>query len=99
MFCTDFCANPRLFAPREGQFARKVRLALVLVRCGEMGGMKFWLRWIVSTICLLVLPAGFAQQVSFHITPLRPVAELRTEALKPSRRMNRAPSANLTWWS
>jgi zinc D-Ala-D-Ala dipeptidase len=31
---------------------------------------------------LLLLPPVFAQQVSFHITPLRPVEELRAEALK-----------------
>ncbi|MGP8251453.1 MAG: M15 family metallopeptidase [Terracidiphilus sp.] len=36
-------------------------------------------------LCVLLLgllPAGSAQQVSFRITPLRPVAELRAEALK-----------------
>jgi D-alanyl-D-alanine dipeptidase len=32
--------------------------------------------------CLLLLQIGFAQQVSFHITPLRPVQELRADALK-----------------
>jgi zinc D-Ala-D-Ala dipeptidase len=31
---------------------------------------------------LLVWPACFAQETSFHITPLRPVEELRIEALK-----------------
>jgi D-alanyl-D-alanine dipeptidase len=31
---------------------------------------------------LLLLQSLFAQQVSFHITPLRPVEELRAEALK-----------------
>lgn len=31
---------------------------------------------------LLLLPAGLAQEVSFHITPLRPVEELRAQALK-----------------
>jgi zinc D-Ala-D-Ala dipeptidase len=31
---------------------------------------------------LLLLQAGFAQEVSFRITPLRPVQELRAEALK-----------------
>jgi len=31
---------------------------------------------------LLIAQFGVAQQVSFHITPLRPVEELRTEALK-----------------
>ncbi|MGA7342201.1 MAG: M15 family metallopeptidase, partial [Terracidiphilus sp.] len=29
-----------------------------------------------------LLPFGFAQQVSFRITPLRPIEELRAEALK-----------------
>jgi D-alanyl-D-alanine dipeptidase len=36
-------------------------------------------------LCVLMLalvPAGFAQEVSFHITPVRPVEELRAEALK-----------------
>lgn len=37
----------------------------------------------VRLCCLLILlPLGFAQEVSFHITPLRPVQELREEALK-----------------
>ena len=50
---------------------------------GEMGGMKFWLRWTLLFGCLLLLlQAGFGQQVSFHITPLRPVPELRAEALQ-----------------
>ena len=31
---------------------------------------------------LILLQLGFAQQVSFRITPVRPVEELRTEALK-----------------
>src|SRR5580658_7038669 len=31
---------------------------------------------------LVLLQSVFAQQVSFHITPLRPVEELRAEALK-----------------
>jgi D-alanyl-D-alanine dipeptidase len=33
---------------------------------------------------LLLLQIGYAQQVSFRITPLRPVSELRAEALKAS---------------
>jgi D-alanyl-D-alanine dipeptidase len=41
--------------------------------------MKSWMRWFCF---LFLLQVGFAQQVSFHITPLRPVEELRTEALK-----------------
>jgi zinc D-Ala-D-Ala dipeptidase len=36
-----------------------------------------------SLCCLLVLlPLGFAQEVSFHIQPLHPIPELRAEALK-----------------
>jgi len=31
---------------------------------------------------LALLQLGFAQEISFHITPLRPVEQLRTEALK-----------------
>ena len=33
---------------------------------------------------LLLLPAGYSQEISFRITPLRPVPELRAEALKAS---------------
>ncbi|MGA7316909.1 MAG: M15 family metallopeptidase [Silvibacterium sp.] len=33
-------------------------------------------------LLLLLLQLSFAQEVSFHITPLRPVPELRAEALK-----------------
>ncbi|MFZ2024532.1 MAG: M15 family metallopeptidase [Terracidiphilus sp.] len=33
-------------------------------------------------LLLALLPLGFAQQVSFRITPLRPIDELRAEALK-----------------
>ena len=33
-------------------------------------------------LLLVLLQLGFAQEVSFHITPLRPVQELRAEALK-----------------
>lgn len=42
------------------------------------------MRPLASCLCclLLLLQIGFAQQVSFHITPLRPVQELRAEALK-----------------
>src|SRR5260370_11727006 len=37
----------------------------------------------VRLLCLLVLlPLAFAQEASFHITPLRPVEEIRAEALK-----------------
>ena len=35
-----------------------------------------------SVLLLALLPLGFAQQVSFRITPLRPIEELRAEALK-----------------
>ena len=39
-----------------------------------------------SRLCcvLLLLQIGYGQQVSFRITPLRPVSELRVEALKES---------------
>jgi zinc D-Ala-D-Ala dipeptidase len=47
-----------------------------------MGGMKFCPGWIARFGCLLLLPASFAQQVSYRITPLRPVPELRAEALR-----------------
>jgi D-alanyl-D-alanine dipeptidase len=36
----------------------------------------------LAVLLLALLPPGFAQQVSFRITPLRPVEELRAEALK-----------------
>jgi zinc D-Ala-D-Ala dipeptidase len=39
--------------------------------------------WLASAgISILLLSPGMAQQVSFRITPLRPVAELRAEALR-----------------
>ncbi|MGD1063494.1 MAG: M15 family metallopeptidase [Terracidiphilus sp.] len=41
---------------------------------------KLYLR--PCALLLALLPLGFAQQVSFRITPLRQVEELRTEALK-----------------
>ena len=45
--------------------------------------MKSLLNHSVRLGCfLLLMQVGFAQQVSFHITPLRPVSELRAEALK-----------------
>jgi len=40
------------------------------------------LRLHLCLACLLLLRLGCAQQVSFRITPLRPVEELRAEALK-----------------
>src|SRR5947208_11851157 len=40
------------------------------------------LRFRLRLCCLLILlPLAFAQEASFHITPLRPVEELRVEAL------------------
>lgn len=45
-----------------------------------MKSMKSWTRCF--SILIFLLPIGFAQEASFHITPLRPVEELRTEALK-----------------
>jgi zinc D-Ala-D-Ala dipeptidase len=44
-----------------------------------MKTIELLMRWFG---CLLLLPVCAAQQVSFHITPLRPVEELRAEALK-----------------
>jgi D-alanyl-D-alanine dipeptidase len=41
---------------------------------------KFQVR--LCGLLLVLLQLGFAQEVSFRITPLRPVEELRTEALK-----------------
>jgi D-alanyl-D-alanine dipeptidase len=40
------------------------------------------LRFHFCVACLLLLRLGCAQEVSFRITPLRPVAELRAEALQ-----------------
>lgn len=45
--------------------------------------MKSLLSDCIFLCCLLLsLQAGFAQQISFHIRPLRPVQELHAEALK-----------------
>jgi zinc D-Ala-D-Ala dipeptidase len=41
-------------------------------------------RHLCFSILLSLLPAGYTQEVSYRITPLRPVPELRTEALKAS---------------
>jgi zinc D-Ala-D-Ala dipeptidase len=50
-------------------FSRKLHLRLGLCLC-------------VCSLLLVLLQLGFAQEVSFRITPLRPVEELRAEALK-----------------
>jgi len=42
----------------------------------------FQARYRLCTLLLVLLQIGFAQQVSFRITPVRPVEELRAEALK-----------------
>jgi D-alanyl-D-alanine dipeptidase len=45
--------------------------------------MKPWFNRYVRLCCLLILlRLGCAQEISFHITPLRPVEELREQALK-----------------
>lgn len=54
--------------------------------------MKFLLDRCIRPCCLLLLlQSGFAQEVSFRITPLRPVRELRAAALKeqPPREQGR----------
>jgi D-alanyl-D-alanine dipeptidase len=48
-----------------------------------MASVKSMNLWARGCCCLFfMLQVGFTQQVSFHITPLRPVEELRAEALK-----------------
>ncbi|CAN5506999.1 hypothetical protein BH10ACI4_BH10ACI4_10660 [soil metagenome] len=37
-----------------------------------------------ASVFILLLSSGFSQQLSFHITPLRPVEQLRLEALNAS---------------
>jgi hypothetical protein len=50
-----------------------------------MGFIGLLLNHRIRFCCFfLLLQAGLAQEVSFRITPLRPVQELRTEALKAS---------------
>jgi len=54
--------------------------------------MKFLLDRCIRLCCLLLLlQFGYAQEVSFRITPLRPVSELRAAALKeqPPREQGR----------
>ena len=54
-------------------------------RCGREWVMMNFLRNFHFRLCgflLVLLQLGFAQEVSFHITPLRPVEELRADALK-----------------
>jgi D-alanyl-D-alanine dipeptidase len=43
-----------------------------------------FLQYVCISLCGLLVPLqfGIAQEVSFHITPLHPVSELRSEALK-----------------
>jgi D-alanyl-D-alanine dipeptidase len=43
----------------------------------SLGNGRIWLCCV-----LLLLRIGFTQEISFHITPLRPVQELRADALK-----------------
>jgi len=45
------------------------------------GGLSYMSRPICLCSLLLLLPCCLAQEVSFHIEPLRPVPELRAEAL------------------
>jgi D-alanyl-D-alanine dipeptidase len=51
-----------------------------IVETRPMNSPRKLLRLCVLQLALL--PLGFAQQVSFRITPLRPIEELRAEALK-----------------
>src|SRR5260370_16966235 len=54
----------------------------MLFRIGFMKPAPPILMHRVRLLCLLVLlPLPFAQEASFHITPLRPVEEVRAEAL------------------
>src|ERR1700743_2916561 len=51
--------------------------------CEGMASVKSMNLWARGCCCFFfLLKIGFAQQVSFHITPLHPVEELRAEALK-----------------
>jgi zinc D-Ala-D-Ala dipeptidase len=49
-----------------------------------MNRKNFWqhFHFRLFVLVFVLLQAGFAQEVSFRITPLRPVEELRSEALK-----------------
>ena len=51
--------------------------------------MVMKLRLHLCVGCLLLLRLGFAQEVSFRITPLRPVEELRARLSKSSRHTSR----------
>src|SRR5437016_7223110 len=54
----------------------------MLFRIGFMKPAPRTLNLRLRLCCLLILlPLAFAQEASFHITPLRPVEELRAEAL------------------
>jgi len=48
---------------------------------------------------LLLLQLSFAQEASFRITPLRPVAELRAEALKAQPPREQGRFRTRSWWS
>lgn len=63
---------------RNGRCSTSDTMVIVVVSF-----MKRLLNHSLRFCCLLLLlQPGFAQQVSFHITPLRPVQELRAEALQ-----------------
>ena len=62
----------------QANFGGVMGLVIVVGR-----SMKSWLSYRIRLCCLLpLLQLAFAQEVSFRITPLRPVPELRAEALK-----------------
>jgi zinc D-Ala-D-Ala dipeptidase len=49
---------------------------------GGLAAVKSMMLWMRCSCFLFLLQVGFAQEASFHITPLRPVGELRAEAHK-----------------
>jgi len=69
----------RRISPGHRIFYCRFDAAVVVV----VSRMKFWVNFCIRLYCLaLLLQLGRAQEVSFRIAPLRPVPELRAEALK-----------------
>jgi zinc D-Ala-D-Ala dipeptidase len=81
----SICCNSRQLAA-DGPKTTRLFLTGVAAFCSVsvvINSMKpLPIRYLRLGCVLLLLQFGFAQEASFRITPLRPVAELRAEALK-----------------
>src|ERR1700733_452851 len=87
------CINrwPQVVAPQTGNFRRSCNFIL------KAPSMKSLLNRRVFCLLFLLPQPAFVQEVSFRITPLYPVQELRVEALKaePPREQGRFRKSEL----